>query len=343
MQATPAAPNAAIALRRIADGLRGAQALYVAAELSVADHLAAKPMSARALAAAIGVDADALGRVMRALCALGVFEESETGMFALNDTAQALRADVPGSFRAAVRFSAGVVRWQCWADLLGTVREGGGGAERALGLSLFDFYATNPAESEIHDQAMRAISASQVAAVLKALDFSDAGRIVDVGGGTGELLAAILRADPDKHGVLFDLPHVVAHAPAVFEQHGLGQRAHCVGGSFFDTPPPAGDTYLLKSIIHDWDDARSSAILRNCRAGINDTGRLILLERELPEFGHATTPDAFLLDLEMLVMTPGGRERTRSEFAALLSGAGFELVQVTPTASPLSAFHARPR
>ncbi len=343
MQATPAAPNAAIALRRIADGLRGAQALYVAAELSVADHLAAKPMSARELAAAIGVNADALGRVMRALCALGVFEESETGMFALNDTAQALRADVPGSFRAAVRFSAGVVRWRCWADLLGTVREGGGGAERALGLSLFDFYAANPAESEIHDQAMRGISASQVAAVLKALDLSDAGRIVDVGGGTGELLAAILRADPDKHGVLFDLPHVVAHAPAVFEQHGLGQRAHCVGGSFFDTPPPAGDTYLLKSIIHDWDDARSSAILRNCRAGINDKGRLILLERELPEFGRATTPDAFLLDLEMLVMTPGGRERTRSEFAALLSGAGFELVQVTPTASPLSAFHARPR
>jgi hypothetical protein len=241
-------------------------------------------------------------------------------VFALNDTAQALRSDVPGSFRAAVRFSAGAIRWRCWADLLGTVREGGGGAERALGLSLFDFYAAN-----------------------KALDFSDAGRIVDVGGGTGELLAAILKANPDKHGVLFDLPHVVAHAPAVFEQHGLGKRAQCAGGSFFDTSPPAGDTYMLKSVIHDWDDARSGAILRNCRAGINVTGQLILLERELPEFGYATVPDPFLLDLEMLVMTPGGRERTRSEFARLLSASGFELVQVTPTASPLSAFHARPR
>ena len=333
----------AAALRQIVFGMRASQALYVAAELGVADRLAVKPMTGRELASAIGADAGALDRVMRALCAQGVFAESTTGEFSLNDTGSLLRTDIPHSYRAAVLLLAGDVRWRCWSDLLGTVRAGGGGAERTLGMGLFDFYAANPEQSDIHDQAMRGISVAQVAAVLQAMDFSNAGVVVDVGGGTGELLAAILRAHPALQGVLYDLPHVVANAHPVQNDSGVGQRMALVGGSFFDSVPSSGDTYLMKTVIHDWDDARASAILRNCRNAMRATSKLLLIERELPEPGQpGRSAEAFLLDLEMLVMTPGGRERTRAEFVSLLASAGFELARVVPTAAPLSIIEAKP-
>jgi hypothetical protein len=298
-------------------------------------------MAAPSLAGLTGADANALHRLMRTLCALGVFSESSTGEFALNATAELLRSDVPGSYRAAVLFLVGDTRWRCWSDLLGAVRAGGGGAERTLGMGLFDFYAAHPEESELHDQAMRSLSASQVAAVLEATDFSQAGTVVDVGGGTGELLAAILAGNPNLRGILFDLPHVVAHAPQVVR--AVADRLQVVGGSFFDTVPAGGGTYLLKSIIHDWDDVRATAILRNCRTAMTPSSRLLVLDRELPEPGqplHAS--EMFLLDLEMLVMTPGGRERTRAEFAKLLSDAELQLVRTLPTRSPLTIFEARP-
>lgn len=209
-------------------------------------------MDADELSNATKVDSAALRRVMRALCSLDVFVESSTGKFSLNPTAELLRSDVPGSYRAAVLFSVGEVRWRCWSDLLGTVRAGGGGAERMLGMGLFDFYAAHPDESEIHDQAMRAISAAQVSAVVSAVDFSQAGLVVDVGGGTGELLAAVLAANPSLRGILYDLPHVVARAQGVFADNGVADRAEAVGGSFFESVPSRGNTYLLKTVIHDW-------------------------------------------------------------------------------------------
>lgn len=332
-------PQSAAALRQIAFGLRGAQALHVAARLAIADHLAAKPMTGAALAQVTG--ADALHRLMRALCALGVFTESATGEFALNATSELLRSDVPGSYRSAVLFLVGDVRWRCWSDLLGVIEAGGGGAERTLGMGLFDFYAAHPEESKLHDQAMRSLSAAQVAAVLDAMDFSQAGTVVDVGGGTGELLAAILARNTALSGILFDLPHVVAHAPPVVGP--VADRLQVASGSFFEGVPAGGDTYLMKAIIHDWDDARAGAILRNCRQAMRPTGMLLLLDRELPEPGQPlASSEMFLLDLEMLVMTPGGRERTRAEFARLLKDAGLELVGARPTRSPLTIFEARP-
>jgi SAM-dependent methyltransferase len=333
--------QAAAALRQIAFGLRASQALYVAADLRIADHLAAKPMASAALARLTGADAGALHRLMRALCALGVFSESSTGEFALNATGELLRSDVPGSYRAAVLFLVGDVRWRCWSDLLGAVRAGGDGAERTLGMGLFDFYAAHPEESKLHDQAMRSLSAAQVAAVLEVMDLSHAGTVVDVGGGTGELLAAILARNPALRGILFDLPHVVAHAAQVTS--AVADRLEIGSGSFFDSVPAGGDTYLLKAIIHDWDDARAMAILRNCRKAMKPAGKLLLLDRELPEPGQPlAASEMFLLDLEMLVMTPGGRERTRAEFARLLLDAGLELARTLPTRSPLTIFEARP-
>jgi hypothetical protein len=295
------------------------------------------------LATATGADAAAVQRVMRTLCALDVFAESSMGKFSLNPTSELLRSDAPGSYRAAVLFMVSDVRWRCWSDLLGTVQAGGGGAERTLGMGLFDFYAAHPEESEIHDQAMRGISAAQVEAVAGALDFSQAGVIVDVGGGTGELLAAILAANPTLRGVLFDLPHVVAYALPVLSGKGVIDRTQVVGGSFFDSVPSNGATYLLKTVIHDWDDARATSILRNCRRAMQPGDKLLIIERELPELGQPGRPaEAFLLDLEMLVMTPGGRERTCSEFAKLLMDADFELAGIIPTRSPLSIFEAHP-
>lgn len=335
--------QAAATLRQIAFGLRASQTLYVAAKLNVADHLAQGPLDAEELSRATNVDAAALRRVMRALCSLNVFAESPAGEFSLNSTAELLRSDAPGSYRAAVLFSAGDVRWRCWSDLLGTVRAGGGGAERTLGMSLFDFYAAHPEESEIHDQAMRAISAAQVAAIVSAMDFSQAGVVIDVGGGTGELLAGVLAANPSLQGVLFDLPHVVAHAQSVLTDNKVTDRARTVGGSFFESVPSGGNTYVMKTVIHDWDDARATAILANCRRAMSAGSKLLIIERELPEVGeHGQTPEPFLLDLEMLVMTPGGRERTRSEFASLLSDNQFKLARVVPTTSPVSIFEAEP-
>src|SRR6266446_883830 len=237
--------QAAAALRQIASGLRASQALYVAAKLKVADYLAQGLLDAEELSKDTKVDAAALSRVMRALCSLNVFAESPTGEFSLNSRAELLRSDVPGSYRAAVLFSVGEVRWRCWSDLLGTVRAGGGGAERTLGMSLFDFYAAHPEESQIHDQAMRAISAAQVAAIVGAFDFSQAGVVIDVGGGTGELLAAVLGANSLLRGILFDLPQVVAHARSVFADNGVLDRAQTTGGSFFESVPAGGNTYLL--------------------------------------------------------------------------------------------------
>jgi hypothetical protein len=333
--------QAAAALRQIAFGLRASQALYVAAKLKVADHLAQGPLDAEELSKATEVDAAALGRVMRALCSLDVFAQSPTGKFSLNSTAELLRSDVPGSYRAAVIFSVGEVRWRCWADLLGTVRAGGGGAERTLGMSLFDFYAAYPEESEMHDQAMRATSAAQAAAIVGAFDFSQAGVVFDVGGGTGELLAAVLMTNSSLRGILFDLPHVVAHARSVFTDNKVMDRARTMYGNFFESIPAGGNTYLLKTVIHDWDDARATAILTNCRKAMTAGGKLLIIERELPEVGEpGQTAEALLLDLEMLVMTPGGRERTRSEFARLLDNTHFKLARVVPTASPVSIFEA---
>jgi hypothetical protein len=329
-------------LRQIVSGMCASQALHVAAKLGIADHLARKPMDAVELAGATQTDVMALHRLMRALCALDVFSESDNGTFSLNPAAEMLRSDVAGSYRAAVLFRVGDVRWRCWSDLLGAVRAGGGGAERMLGMELFAFYASHPEESEIHDQAMRGITASQVASVLEAMDFAQAGLVIDVGGGSGELLAGILAANPGLRGVLFDLPHVVAQSSRVLADHGVLDRVRIAGGSFFDKVPEGGNTYMLKAIIHDWDDARATRILRNCRSAMTERDKLLIIDRQMPDLGLKGNPDSFLVDLEMLVMTPGGRERTGGEFAKLLSDSGFTLAKIVPTRSPVSILEAHP-
>jgi hypothetical protein len=259
----------------------------------------------------------------------------------LRSIGQFLRSEVPGSYRAGVLFHAGSVRWRCWSELLETVRTGANASERLLRKPIFDFYAADTAESKIHDEAMRAASASHAEILLDALDFAGTGVVVDIGGGTGELLAAILAADHGLRGVLFDLANVVDRAMPVLSK--VADRCTIERGSFFEHVPPNGDTYLLKHVLHDWDDDRVDAILRCCRLGMPAQSRLIIIERRLPDLAEPEAyAEGFLTDLEMLVMTSGGRERTETEFRGLLANAGFELQRIVPTASPLSLFEARP-
>lgn len=334
--------EAAATLRGIANGLRASQALFVAAQLKIADHLSEKPLNNYELAAITGTDSAALGRVMRALCALGIFSELDSGHFSLNPVAQLLRSDVSGSYRAGVLFLAGAVRWRCWSGLLETVKTGVKASEQVLGMPLFDFYAAHPEESKVHDDAMRAFSASHAPALLDAIDLRQAGVVVDVGGGTGELLAAILAAHPGLRGVLFDLPNVVAQAAPVLSKSKVADRCAVEGGSFFEHVPSHGDTYLLKQIVHDWDDARASSILRCCRRCMPQDAKLLIIERRVPEPSEPTEPaETFFADLEMLVMTSGGRERTEAEFRKLLADAGFKHLRTLTTASPLCVFEAQ--
>ena len=334
--------EAASTLRNLAHSLRAAQALFVAAELGVADHLSARPLDSRELATLTDTDSAALGRVMRALCALGIFEEETSGRFSLTSVGQLLRSNGPDSYHAGVLFLTGPPRWQCWSQLLETVRTGANASERVLGMPLFEYYAAHPKESKIHDEAMRVFSASHAKMLLDATDFRPGEVVVDVGGGSGELLAAVLAASPGVRGVLFDLPNVVEHSGRVLSASKVAERCTVEGGSFFERIPGSGDTYLLKQVIHDWDDERALAILRRCRSSMSPDARLLIMERKMPEVaerGMAT--ETFFTDLEMLVMTSGGRERTEREFSELLERSGFNLVRTVPTASPLSVFEAR--
>jgi len=334
--------GAAATLRALANGLRVSQALYVAAELRVADHLSERSLNSSELATATDTDAAALGRILRALSVLGVLSVSASGHYSLSPVGRLLRSDVPDSWRAGVLFMAGPVRWRCWSQLLETVKTGANASERVLGRPLFEFYAADAAESKIHDDAMRSFSASHATAIAAAIDLRQARLVIDIGGGTGELLAAILATHPDLRGVIFDLPNVVDHAAHVLEAHHVADRCMIERGSFFESVPGHGDVYLLKHIIHDWDDGLAADILRCCRRCMPRNARLLLVERKLPEIADSNGPtETFLTDLEMLVMSPGGRERTESEFRKLLGEAGFKHLRTLPTASPSCVFEAR--
>jgi hypothetical protein len=329
------------ALTQLSMGMRASQALFVAAELGLADLIARGAHTSVALAEHTNSNADAIKRLLRALCALGVFVEGEEDNFSLTEMGESLRSDAAGSFRAAVLFLAGRLRWSIWADLLGSVRTGRSSPERNFGMHIFDYYATDEAEAEIQDEAMEAMSAAASDAVLAAYDFSLFKHIVDVGGGTGRLLSAILSKHQNVRGTLVDLPHVVARAPPIASASHVRSRMTVAGGSFFDDVPPGGDAYILKQVLHDWDDQRALQVLQACRAAMRPGAVLLIMERVLPEKAEpGTSTLAFLTDLEMLVCTPGGRERTAKQFHDLLQSAGFCLNMIAPTSSILRIIEA---
>jgi hypothetical protein len=240
-------------------------------------------------------------------------------------------------------FVAGKMRWELWSDFLECVRTGQAAVERAFGKTIFERNAETPEEAVLFNEAMASHSAALSAPLMAAYDFGSFRRLADIGGGTGRLIADILAAHHSMRGTLFDLPNVVAGAPALLEASGVKARCEVVGGSFFDGVPPGADAYLLRAILHDWDDERSITILKSVRKATAKDAVLLIVERVLPEKAEpGNAVDSYLLDLEMLVNTPGGRERSESEFREILNAAGFGPLRLIPTSTATSLLEARP-
>ena len=311
--------------------------LYVAAKLSLADHLARGPKRADELAAATKTHAPSLSRFMRTLAHLGLVIEDGTAQFALTPLGEALTTGARGAARSAILTLASPWITSGWQRLLESVQTGRPGLEQALGMPIFDWLAKHPEEASLFSETMVSFHGAEPAAVAAAYDFSGMTTIVDVGGATGNLLAAILDKYPGSQGVLYDLPHVVRDAPKLIQGRGLADRVTIVSGSFFERVPEGGDAYLLSHIIHDWTEEQCLTILGHCRRVMMPTSRVLLIEMVLPA-GNAPHPGK-MLDMMMLV-GPSGRERTEPEYRALLSKAGLRLTRVEPTDSAVSVVEA---
>jgi len=310
------------------------RALYVAAKLGIPDLLKDEPKSSADLAEATGTHAPSLYRVLRALDSVAVFTEDDRGSFALTPLGATLRTDVPGSLRYFAIEELGENLYPAWEKVLHSVETGAIAFNRVYGASKWQYMAEHPDEAKIFNAAMSSFSSVVAAAVVAAYDFSSSATVVDIGGGDGTLLAAILKGKPQLRGVLADLPHVAEGAQRRFKTEGLADRCEVAPGSFFEVVP-AGDTYVLKWIIHDWDDQRSAAILKNCRSAMATKGRVLLVEAVIQP-GTATSFSKYM-DLNMLVMT-GGRERTEAKYGALLDSAGLRLTRFAAGIPEVSRF-----
>ena len=312
------------------------QLMGTAARLGVADHLESGPMQVNELAAKVGADPRALYRALRACTAVGVFVEQPGETFANNALSQTLRSNVPGSMRDFAIVQASPGHWRPWELLTQAVKTGKSTAVEALGSELWDWYGSHPEESATFSGAMDNLAAQVAAEVTKAIDFSGVGRVVDVGGASGTLVNAVLRAFPKTKGVLLDLPHVVEPVKKTLAALGLAERCEAVAGDFFKAVPH-GDVMLLKQILHDWNDEQCITLLRNCAESLPKGGRVLVVEMVISEDGRPSP--AHLMDVNMLVLLPG-KERTATEYGKLFAAAGLKLERVHATHSPFSIVEA---
>jgi hypothetical protein len=295
------------------------------------------PQSADAIAESVGADPDAVYRLMRMLASRGVFTSQPNRRFALTPMGEALRTDAPDSMRGYVLFVGDPLHWEHWGQLSRSVLSGKCAIEELRGKPTFEWFEDVPELAAVFNDGMTSISKMETPTVVAAYDFSRFGSIVDVGGGHGLLLAEILRQSPNSKGILFDAESVVDGAPAVLEPAGVSDRCTVVGGSFFESVPAGGDAYVLKHIIHDWDDEKSVQILRNIRAAMNPGAKVLVVEAVVPDDDREHVSK--LLDLEMLVAATG-RERTEVEYAELLQRAGFRHTRTVATVGPASVVEA---
>lgn len=313
--------------------------LYVTAKLGLADRLSGGKKRADELAAATHTHAAALGRLLRTLGHLGVVTEDDAGAFTLTPFGEALKTGAPGAARAAILTLANPWMIGGWGHLLESVQTGKPGFDLALGMPFFDWLGQHPEEVSLFSQTMVSFHGAEPAAVATAYDFSGLGTIVDIGGATGNLLTTILAKYPKSRGILYDLPHVVRDAPTLIQERKLTDRVTIEAGSFFERVPNGGDAYLLSHIIHDWSEAQCLTIFGHCRRAMPPASRLLIIEMVLPE-GNAPHPGK-MLDMMMLV-GPGGQERTAEEYGSLLKKGGFRLTRVVPTDTPVSVVEAVP-
>jgi hypothetical protein len=323
---------------RIIFGFRASQAVHVAAELAVADHLAAGPLPVADIAGRVGASPDALRRLLRALAAIGVFAEQPGDVFATNGLGATLESPHPARLRAVSSNTGSAYFWDAWGRLEHSVRTGENAFQSLHGTSVWEYRAQHPAAGERFDAAMLALTHRVARGVVDAYDFASVETLVDVGGGHGAFLAAVLDAYPGIRGVLYVLPHVVESAPAALAERGLGERVRLEGGSFFERVPTDGDCYLLKSVLHDWEDDDCVRILRACAASMPRDAVLLIVERLVG--APNDDPDTKFSDLNMMVL-PGGRERTVVEFDALITAAGMKVARVIATSTAFNAIEAR--
>ena len=323
-------------------GFFPAQVLQTVARLDVAEHLADGPLPIGDLAARTGTDPDALYRLVRATSILGLVElDGDTAT--LTPDGALLRRGGPGSVGRLAMLFCGSQTWSCWGDLAESVRTGDNAWERLTGTSTFAFFDADPELSDTFTEAMAEGTRAAAPAIVDHTDLSGVGTLADLGGGNGTLLAAYLGAHPELHGILFDGASGLGDAGDVLRAAGVAGRTETVAGDFFEAVPPA-DAYVVKSVLHDWDDERCLAILASVRAAIADDGVLLVVEPVVPTDPGTLAGRSTLLmsDLNMLVCT-GGKERTHAEFDALFTRGGFRLESVTPCPpSGYSVLRARP-
>jgi O-methyltransferase domain/Dimerisation domain len=343
----PTPPNAAgdvqaaaAAMLQMIQGLHISRAVYVAAKLGIADLLADGPRPAAELAQLTNAHAPSLYRVLRLLAALNVLREQPAKHFALTQLGERLRTGVPGSLRYWALLTDQVGGLRPFDRIVDTVMSGEAGLKLEYDDTWIDFLAKNPASEVNFQAAMSERTAAFAPSVAATYDFSRMHRIVDVGGGRGTLLAAVLAARTYLHGILFDLPEGVAGAKEILRTAGVVDRCAIDSGDFFVTVPSGGDGYLLANVLHDWDDERCVAILRNCRRAMHGDGRVLIVERTIFRDPEQSIP-TLLSDLNMLVVT-GGQERTEEEYARLLAGADLRLLRVLPVAYPYGVFEGAP-
>jgi hypothetical protein len=317
------------------------QSIHAAAALGVADALADGPKPSPAIARAVGADPDALHRLMRALVALELCTATDDGAFALTPLGECLRSDTSDSMRAWALLLGSEQHWRSWGRLAECIKTGHSVPELD-GRDTWVEPSGDPTASDTFNQSMVQLTRHIAGAIAVSYDFSAFRTIVDVGGGFGALLPPILKANAGLRGTVFDLPRCRDGARAIAEKTRLADRYDFVGGDFFADPLPKADAYIIKSVIHDWDDERSVKILRNIRTAMGPESRLLVVEPIAPDRPGATPFDAMMAhtDLNMLVVT-GGRERTEADFRALIEKAGFEVTRIVPTPATMSIIEAR--
>ncbi len=314
------------------------QMVYVAAKLGLSDLLQQEPQTAAQLAGRLDVQPEPLFRLLRGLASVGLYQQQADGRFAMTPLAEGLLSGVPNSQRALAIMS-GEEHFKAWGELLYSVQTGKNAFEHLYGEGVFDYLTKHPEQAAVFDAAMVSVHGRETSAMVDAYDFSPFGTVADVGGGNGSLLRGVLGKYPKLRGMLCDLPSVIERAAGLIAAEGFAGRLQTIPTNFFEAVPPGADAYLMRHILHDWDDERALTILKNLRQVIRADGRLLVIESVIPPGNEPSFGK--LLDLTMLVL-PGGKERTEAEYRELFTAAGFCLERILPTAADVSILEASP-
>jgi hypothetical protein len=314
-------------------GYAPARAISIVAELRIADLLSDGSKTAEELALTTKSHPRSLYRLLRACASVGIFSEDADKRFSLCPMAEFLRSNHPESLRAFAEMLAHAEQFQTWSALDYSVQTGTPAFDKVHGMPIFEYYPTHPKSGQIFNDAMTSMSLGSSMAVMQAYDFSGINKLVDIGGGHGFLLASVLQKYPTMTGILYDTASIVEEAKGLLEKHGVTNHCDTVGGNFFESAPSGGDAYMMKHILHDWNDEECVLILKNCRKGTTGGGKLLVIEMVVPPGNEPSLSK--LLDLQMLAVLPGC-ERTEEEYSALFSAAGFKLTRIVPTMSPYS-------